>query len=101
MPNYSWMDTYVEQVKIPTNVTVISDKLEFLYNAEEALRLLHNSKGADFKSAKITESQWLQWKEQYFEPRSLRIAGDIGFYKYKLKTSGKYQIDLDNTFTLL
>ena len=101
MPNYSWMENYVEQVKIAPTAISIADKLEFLYNAEEALRLLHNKQGADLKEGKLAEASWLQWKEQYFEPRSERIAGDIGYYKYQLKKSNKYQIDLDTAFVLL
>jgi len=95
MPDYSWMNNYKNQIRIPTQCVKVVDKLEFLYNAEEALRLLHNEKGKDYREGRLTKEQWLAWKENFFEPRHLKIAGNIGFYKYKLKRSNRYPINLD------
>ncbi len=72
--------------------------VEFAYIAQKKLRLLHNQKGADFKSEKITKAEWEQWKAEYFEPRSSAICVTVLANKEKLKTSTKYIIDLDNDF---
>lgn len=41
------------------------EKLEFLYQVQERLRTVHNTKGQEFTGGQITEAQWQQFSSQW------------------------------------
>ena len=85
-------------LKIPINITTPADKTEFLYKAEETLRLLHNSKGMDYKDGKITQEEWETWLETYYFPRHRGVIIKILENRALLKNSTKYTVDPETDF---
>lgn len=83
---------------VPFNITTASDKTEYAYIAQEALRLEHNKKGKDYRDGKISKEEWLSWEEDYFRPRSGAITAEILKNRILLKNSARYTIDLENDF---
>ena len=85
-------------LKTPVDVISTNDKIEYAYIAQEALRLEHNKQGKDFREGKLTDEEWKEWQEKYFEPRSNAIVAEILKNKESLKSSTKYSINLDTAF---
>ncbi len=78
----------------PGNCTTPADRTEYCYRAQELLRLDHNAKGQDFKDEKINESEWLDYKENIFEPKSDEIIKNLLEHRALLKKSIKWIIDI-------
>jgi len=86
------------QLKIPVSVKNANDILEYGYNAQEKLRLLHNAEGQKVGEGKITLDQFREWQYSYFDPRSDAISVVIVNARKQLLTSNKYAIDLEGDF---
>jgi hypothetical protein len=43
------------------------EKLEFLFEVQERLRIKHNEKGKDFRDGVITEEQWKNFEGKWFD----------------------------------
>ena len=84
--------------KISKDLTSLSDQYELLMNTKEKLREVHNKQGADFREAKLTESQWTAWKSDYFDPRSAEVEKKLCELRESLRFSKKYSVDLDKDF---
>lgn len=50
------------------------EKLEWVYRAEEVLRLEHNAMGDQYRSGKITEAQWNDYLLKSFDEKSKRLG---------------------------
>lgn len=87
-------------LNFPSGITTEQDKITYAYQSQEALRLLHNKKGNDYKEEIITKEEWLEWKEEYFKPRSTAICVEIVKYKTILKQGNFYEVDLDSDFSI-
>lgn len=85
-------------LKVPDTLKETKDILEYGYNAQEALRLLHNKNGTKARDGIITMEEFREWQGSYFEPRSSAISLLIVNMKQAMLTSGKYLIDLDKDF---
>lgn len=86
-------------VKYPTITDTTQKKVEYLYLAQEKLRLLHNQKSKDYRDKKITKEEWLEWKETYFASRQEAIIEGILEARIIFKQSTTYTVDLENDFT--
>jgi len=53
------------------------DKLEYLYQAQEKLRLEHNKYGKDKRDEKVTRDEWLKYLKDTFKPKSKQIGHAI------------------------
>lgn len=52
-----------------------------LYRLQELLRLDHNKTGEKYKLGQLTKEQWINYKENYFEPRQNLIIDEILKYR--------------------
>ena len=86
------------EIKIPLTATKATDKIEFAYIAQEALRLEHNKQGAAFLKGDLSKEDWELWKENYFRPRSNAIGDVILASRAIFKQSKAYSVDLEKDF---
>ena len=61
-------------INYPLTANTDMEKLEFLYQSKEALRLEHNEMGKKFREGKITKEEWQKYKTEDFEPKSKWIG---------------------------
>jgi len=73
-----------KKISFPSNCRTNDDYLEFLYIAQEKLRLEHNKKGKEYREKKLTVKQWKEYLEKEFKPRSKRIGYEIAVLREKL-----------------
>ena len=85
-------------MELKTSITKYGDKLEFVYNAKEKLRLLHNAKGQEYKDGKLTEKEWNIWLNDYFMPRSQAIEKQSCELRTALLKSNIYDVDFTRDF---
>lgn len=85
-----------DRIKYDPSVTEKNDKIEFLYIAQEKLRIEHNTKGQELLDGDITQKQFDDWLTTYFLPKSESISADIIKYKNEFKKSKRFSIDLIN-----
>lgn len=64
-------------MKFPNDAVTPKDKLEFLYIAQEKLRLEHNAKGDDFRNGVITENEFRDYQKNSFGIRQQKISKQI------------------------
>jgi len=83
-------------VKYPSGCTSPSDKTEFLYRAQELLRLEHNEMGEQFRNKTIDRLAWMNYLDNDFNPKSEAIVKDILENRALLKQSTKYSVVLDD-----
>ena len=50
------------------------EKLEFMYQVQEKLRLYHNEKGKQFRDGDINESQWINFKAKWSDAEKIVAA---------------------------
>lgn len=82
-------------VTYPVDAVTPNDKIEYGYAAQEALRLEHNAKGADFKNGIITQKEWADYL-LIFDEKQLLISKSILVEREILKQSTKWVVDLEN-----
>jgi len=87
-----------KQIKYKTGIVTANDKIEYLYIAQEKLRIEHNKKGDEFRNGVIAESEWLEWKDNNFLVLSEAISIELQKQKDAFKNSKKYEVDLDKDF---
>jgi hypothetical protein len=80
----------------PKEAVTLNDKVEFCYQAQEALRLEHNSKGADFRTGVISETTWKDYTDNEFKSKSQMISKSLCTLKDELKASTRFTVDLNN-----
>jgi len=85
-------------LKIPSNLTTSADKTEYAYKTQAMLRYFHNQKGQDYLDGKITKSEWLDWKDTVFEPRSKAIIKVIADNRKIFFESTKYNPNMTDAF---
>jgi len=86
----------MSKIRYPTKCTTSADKTEFLYLAQETLRLQHNEMGKKFREGKISKGTWTTYRDFGFNPKQEAVIGDILENRRLLKHSTKYLVDLDN-----
>lgn len=84
-----------KKLKLPAEAVTAKDKIEFCYQAQEALRLEHNEKGRQFREGEITEAEWLAYKEEYRAKRDAVIEEMLA-QKEAMKASTRFTVDLQN-----
>lgn len=89
-----WADR-VEKVKYPKNIKA-EEKLEFLYAAQETLRVEFNKRGQEYKEGKITKAEMEAYRKDFLEAKSDVIINDILKLKEEYKASKKFTIDLED-----
>lgn len=104
-------------INYPLTTLTGENKLEFLYQAQEDLRIQHNDYGNAYKENILSETAWKTYLNNKFKPRSRWIGGEIGRINDELgyniateeekileeidlrkdtyKNSDRYEIDLD------
>lgn len=76
-------------INYPVSVSNSKDKYVYLYRLQELLKLEHNEIGKQFRENKITEKQWLSYKNDCFDSKSLLISNEICKYRELLKNDTK------------
>jgi len=106
-------------INYPLTANTNFEKLEYLYEGQEALRLQHNKMGRQYREGIITEEQWQIYLKNVFNPKNQIIAewtakiGELledvavqtatgttmykarGYYKEAMKQSTTWLVDLD------
>lgn len=104
-------------MKFPQDCETLADKAEYLYAAQEKLRLIHNAFAHWYKKG-LTQQQYdllpekIRDKYKYvekllfedfkrfisedFEPRSMKVLNAIGDTKANLQKSTRYNIELED-----
>ena len=103
-------------IKYPTEIITNRDKLEFLYSAQEKLRLEHNEMGRKFRDGEIDSWAWEQYKNKFSSKNyelscqiapirddvieqilgeDIVITNKINQEKEKFKKSVRWDIDLN------
>jgi len=86
----------MSSIKYPVGVTSNSDRYVYLYRLQELLRLEHNGRGKDFRDKKITKSQWLEYEDIDFNPKSSMISTEICKYRELLKKDTRSKAKLSD-----
>lgn len=60
LPSHSFAQN-LEKISVPKSVTSGFDKLEYLLNAKEAMRIEHNIKGALLNKGELTETEFSEY----------------------------------------
>lgn len=71
----------------PPDVDTREERIEYMYNLQEKLRLRHNFVGARYRNGQITEEQWQTFK-QAFKRRQFKIGRVIGFLRWREEADG-------------
>ncbi len=77
----------------PADCLTDADHTEYLYRAEELLRLEHNDMGTKYREGKITGAAWDAFRNEWDE-RSLALTQEIVAYRRKHKESKRWAIDV-------
>ena len=64
-------------INYPLTVNLPIEKLEYLYRAEELLRLQHNEMGRQFRKGEIAQEEWQTYLKEYFDPKSKWLGWGI------------------------
>lgn len=64
-------------MKFPLTAITHRDKLEFLYIAQEKLRLDHNAKGEQFRNGEMTEQAFRDYQKNVFDVRQAKLSAAI------------------------
>lgn len=104
-------------IKYPVDCDSPRKKTEWLYRAQELLRLLHNIFGKWYREGltqvqydklpqkikdkysykvQLAESKWKQFLNEDFEPRSQKISNQICVQREQLKQSNTWSIEVGN-----
>lgn len=86
------------ELKIPANVTSNNDRLAYAYRVKEKLRLLHNEMGREVKNGNITIEEFEEWKLKNYYPQESAVNNEIIKYRWEVRNSTQYSIDLENCF---
>ncbi len=102
-------------MEYPVDCKTPAERTEFLYRAQEKLRILHNQvtkwsdEGLTTKEyealptkikerfvdiPKITEARRIEFVNREFEPRSIKISQAIVAQRAQLKASSKWDMDV-------
>ena len=84
----------MKKVKYPTTIKKDSTKLEFLYNAQEALKVQHNAKGLDFTNGIISKQEWEDYRKNDFKVKDEHIGNGIMEMRENMLKSNKHSINL-------
>ena len=88
MPDY--------KINIPVTITKDIDKLHYILNLKEKIRLLHNSNGQN-----MTVDTFKQWEKEYYRPVIELIMSERDNYKLKLELDSKYTIDIKTAVSVV
>jgi len=72
-------------------------KYYICYRLQEKLRLIHNNWGAKFRNGEITEAEWHEFLDTWFEPRSKLVIEEILRIR-QLAKNHNWNINLNNIF---
>ena len=104
-------------MNFPDDCKTISDRMEFLYNAENKLRLIHNVFAKWYREgisldvynqlpnilkskysyqSKLSQQNWRDFFDNVFSPRFEKICELIGNTKAELRLSNRWQINMED-----
>jgi len=81
-------------LEFPVDCVTPAERTECCYRAQELLKLDHNRKGQDFKDGKISENEWLDYKEKVFDPKQAIVIKELLKQRELLKNSTKWTVDI-------
>ena len=82
---------YPEQVDNPFK------KYYFCYRIQEKLRQIHNNWGEKYRNGEITKDEWYQFLNEWYEPRSELVVGEILSLR-ALAKNHNWNINLNDIF---
>lgn len=80
-------------ISFPMDCDTPALKTEYLYRAQELLRLYHNDEGKKFRDGVISDTEWHDFKTKVFDPLNDKISDAILEQRELLKHS-LWDIDL-------
>lgn len=69
--------TYPNPDKVSTEIKNTALKYAYTYVLQELLRLKHNEQGARFRLGELTEAEWQDFQQNWFNPRNNTITTDL------------------------
>ena len=69
--------TYPNPNNVPTAVKNTALRYAYTYAVQEALRLKHNEEGKRFRDGLITQTEWDDFRRNWYEPRSNTVIADL------------------------
>jgi len=88
MPDY--------KINIPIGINSDLDKLHYILNLKEKLRIIHNDNGAN-----MTTSNFNKWVKDYYMPVIELLITERDKLKLKLELDHNYTIDINNAVTVV
>ena len=82
------------KINIPNTLTKDTDKLNWLLNLKEKLRVEHNKNGQQ-----MNNSDFKSWVKTYYEPVIQELFIERDNLKLKLELDNNYTIDLNTAIT--
>lgn len=67
------------------------------YRLQQKLQDVHNTWGAKYRNGEITEAEWNQFKDEWYNPRSELVIAEILRIR-QLAKDHKWNINLSNIF---
>jgi len=72
-------------------------KYYFCYRIQQKIQNIHNNWGQKVRDGEITQQEWEQFLNEWFEPRSQLVVSEILSLRQVAKNH-KWNIDLKNVF---
>ena len=72
-------------------------KYYFCYRIQQKLQNVHNTYGEKFRNGEITEAEWDQFRNEWFNPRSDLVIEEILSLR-ALAKNHSWNVDLSNVF---
>ena len=69
--------TYPNPDYVPTEVKNTAMKYTYTYILKELLRLKHNVEGVRFNLGEITEAEFRDFQDNWYDPRSKTVTDDL------------------------
>ena len=87
-------------LKIPPQITKDEDKIAYAYKVQEELRKLHNQKGEDAETGKISMEEFKAWQEDEFFYKQAAISEEVMKSINNLMIAQTYNITINNVEAL-
>ena len=84
------------KINIPNTLTKDLDKLNWILNLKEKLRIEHNKNGSQ-----MNKPAFNSWVKTYYEPVIQELFIERDNLKLKIELDNKYTIDLNTAITVV
>jgi hypothetical protein len=85
------LKSQAQTFNFPPEVDTREERIEYMYNLQEKLRLRHNFVGARYRNGLVTEQEWANFKTIH-KQRQLKISKVINFLRWREEEDGSETI---------